>query len=580
MELQFIELTDLKTTNVNVRKVGAKETSDLVPSIKSLGLLQPLLVRPNCEPTNGGLTSEGFEIVAGQRRYHALLKIAEDETPEPVPCVVMEDSDDAKAIEASLAENIARLPMDETDQYKAFSALGKQGQTVEDISSQFGITERLVKQRLALGNLHAPILTAFRKDQINAQTIRTLTMATPTQQRAWWELAKSDEYTPTGDRLKQWLFGGGDIPVENALFDVANYDGATISDLFGEEVYFDNAEQFWALQNQAIADAKENYLANGWGEVVLLDVGSWWPQWNYISTSKEDGGRVYAQITKSGEVTFHEGYITEKEYRHKQAKEKGKPTKPKAEITKGMQNYLDLQRHAAVRTELLGHSGIALRLAVAQIIAGSDNLNAHADPQKANTVAIKDSLASNKAEDCFAAERQTIRELLGSAQSETETVVPLKDEWHRTTKLEETFAKLVALDDETVTRILTFVIAETLPSGSAMVEVLGNKLNVDMADYWQTEDTTTQSVFFDLLRDKQAINGMLKHIGGKSVADGNVTATAKVQKQIIKDYLNGERAPKNKDWQPRYMAFPMQAYTDKGGIEAMIKWKEVKKHFA
>ena len=40
----------------------------------------------------------------------------------------------------------------------------------------------------------------------------------------------------------------------------------------------------------------------------------------------------------------------------------------KPELTKAMQNYLDLHRHAAVRTELLGHQGIALRLAVAQII--------------------------------------------------------------------------------------------------------------------------------------------------------------------------------------------------------------------
>ena len=35
--------------------------------------------------------------------------------------------DNAKAIEASLAENIARLPMDEIDQYKAFAALVKEG---------------------------------------------------------------------------------------------------------------------------------------------------------------------------------------------------------------------------------------------------------------------------------------------------------------------------------------------------------------------------------------------------------------------------------------------------------------------
>ena len=104
MKLQHIDITDLKISPLNVRKHGEKKGDDLVPSIKALGLLQPLLVRKNCE---------GFEIVAGQRRFHACQSIAEDGGIEPLPCMVMDEGDDAKAIEASLAENIARLPMDE-----------------------------------------------------------------------------------------------------------------------------------------------------------------------------------------------------------------------------------------------------------------------------------------------------------------------------------------------------------------------------------------------------------------------------------------------------------------------------------
>ena len=96
-----------------------------------------------------------------------------------------------------------------------------------------------------------------------------------------------------------------------------------------------------------------------------------------------------------------------------------------------------------------------------------------------------------------------------------------------------------------------------------------------MAESWQVDET-----FLDLARDKEAINAMLKHIGGKRVADGNISATAKVQKKIIADYLDGTRQPHKKDWQPRYMDFPMRAYTKRGGIEAVDNWKAVKKHFA
>ena len=126
MKLQHIDLNDLKATRLNVRKTGAKDIADILPSIRSQGLLQPLLVRPNCE---------GYEIIAGQRRFHALRKLADeagDNRSAPVPCLVMDAGDDAKAVEASLAENLARLPMDEIDQYKAFAALAAKGLSLCD----------------------------------------------------------------------------------------------------------------------------------------------------------------------------------------------------------------------------------------------------------------------------------------------------------------------------------------------------------------------------------------------------------------------------------------------------------------
>ena len=566
MELQHIKLENLKTTAINVRKIGARDIADLEPSIRSLGVLQPLLVRPNCE---------GYEVIAGQRRFHALSRIAEDTEVEPVPCIVMADGDDAKAIEASLAENIARLPMDEIDQYKAFAALVKQGQGVGDIASQFGITERLVTQRLAIANLLPQILTAYRKDEIQAQTVRILTMATKKQQKAWLALFKSEEgYAPLGHSLKNWLFGGANIPTENALFDLEGYDGNIIADLFGEEAYFDNADAFWVAQNVAIADAKARYLADGWTDVIILDVGDYFPSYEYVDTAKEDGGKVYVRIAQNGEVTFYEGQLSRKAVK---AKEKatdgaGTDTSQKPELTKAMQNYLDLHRHSAVRAELLSHQGVALRLAVAQIIAGSDLWAIHADAQKANSEAIADSLASNKAEVQFDEERQSVLALLGLDGEETVTLK--KGDWDKFRDIHTVFAQLVSLEDSDVTRILTFVVAETLPCGSAMVEGLGNKLNVDTAQSWSPDQA-----FFDLLRDKQAINAMLKGIGGKAAADGNVSATAKVQKGIIQDYLNGTRTGGKEDWHPHYMAFPMSAYTKRGGIAAMESWNAVKIHY-
>lgn len=209
MQLTNINLTDLTISPANVRKHGrgkiAKNLDDLIPSIRGLGVLQPLLVRR---------VGDSFEIVAGQRRFRACETLAmDDDSFSTVPCLIMQDDDDARAVEASLAENIARLPMDEIDQYKAFAALLKQGRTAGEIASQFGVTERLVTQRLAIANLHAPILTAYRRDEVDAREVRTLTMATKRQQKAWWALHQSEDWAPTGRALTHWLFGGETIPV-------------------------------------------------------------------------------------------------------------------------------------------------------------------------------------------------------------------------------------------------------------------------------------------------------------------------------------------------------------------------------
>ena len=53
--------------------------------------------------------------------------------------------------------------------------------------------------------------------------------------------------------LKAWLFGGHEILTEVALFPLDSYTGQIVADLFGEQSYFADAEQFWRLQNEAIA---------------------------------------------------------------------------------------------------------------------------------------------------------------------------------------------------------------------------------------------------------------------------------------------------------------------------------------
>ena len=566
MKQQFIDIQELKISPLNVRKHGERSGEDLIPSIRANGVIQPLLVRKNCK---------GFEVLAGQRRYNAALSLAKEQEIDPIPCLVMEEGDDATAIEASLAENIARLPMDELDQYEAFRVLSKAGRSVEEIAFSFGVSDRMVKQRLALAELYPPILNAYRREEVDAGDLRSLTMATKKQQKAWWKLHSSeDDHAPTGYRLKSWLFGGDEIPVSNALFDLEGYKGAIVSDLFGEDQYFADCALFWEHQSKAIAALMQDYQYEGWSAVVLHDVGERWYKWECVKLSKEEGGEVHINCSANGEVSIHEGYLDEKTYRKRQkAIEAGtdgeKQTNTRPELTKPMQNYLALHRHSAVRSELLKHQNVALRFMVAGAIAG-----AKADAQKAARDDIAESLQTNKAEQPFQEERQIIRDLLDLEGDNHPTLLPRKDDWDRHMDVYTVFAKLLKLEDGDVLRILTFVAAEWLMVETPLVEVLGVMFKIDMQDHWQPDDA-----FFDLFKDKEAINAMLSEVGGEDVAKGNLTATAKTQKQIVRNFLEGKEREQVEGWQPLYMAFPMQGYTERGGIEAIDKWDTLKALF-
>ena len=98
----------------------------------------------------------------------------------------------------------------------------------------------------------------------------------------------------------------------------------------------------------------------------------------------------------------------------------------------------------------------------------------------------------------------------------------------------------------------------------------------DFSAYWSPDEA-----FFDLLRDKPTINTMVKEIAGKSVADGAVSDTAKVQKQIIKNRMAGHGVKDAKpDWLPKWAAFPAKPYKAVNGCAPAQASKHVEKLFS
>lgn len=567
MKLQHIELSHLKLSPLNVRRHSATdELAELTATIRSLGVIQPLLVRPNCE---------GFEVIAG-RLLACQAIAAEGGAVEPLPCAVMEEGDDAQALEASLAENIARLPMDEVDQYEAFAALIAQGRSIEDIAAQFGITEMLVKRRLAIAALIPPILDFYRAGDIDVPTIRHLTLATEKQQKAWLKLFKKG-VAPEGRWLKEWLFGG-EIPVSSALFPVEDYKGSIVADLFGEESYFADAGSFWKLQTKAIIERQAEYLNAGWSDVVIYDVGKSFQSYDKVKRPKGKGGKVYVASASNGEVSFHEGYLDQKEAARMdkaaaRAEETGtgkaEPAGEKPELTQAAMRYIDLHRQNAVRAELLKAPGLALRLAVAGIIGCSSPWTVRPESQSANGNAdTAASLKSNPATTAYGDELKAVRELLGFPGDG----FLCAGGYHSigSTKL---LGRLLELSDADLLRILTLLMAESLAAGSEAVEAAGQLLAVDMEKWWTPDDA-----FFVLLRDKQAINAMIGELAGKQAASFSLKDKTREQLAVIRHCLAGTGGQqKVESWEPRYFRFPMQSYTKRKGIPTLERGNAVKK---
>ena len=557
MKLSFIDLGKLSISKANMRYAKkAPDVSDILPTVRKRGVLVPLIVRPNCGP-------DAFEIVAGARRFTAAKIVADergDSEGEALPCAILEQGDDAAAIEASLIENIARLDPDEVTRWETFARLVREGGDIEDIAATFGIPELMVRRILALGNLIPRIRGLFRKGKIDRTTVRHLTLATKGQQKAWLALYDDpQQWAPTGHQLKSFLLGGACIPVKNALFDTEGMKGITL-DLFEQDSYFADAEAFWTAQNAAIDERRDAYLDKGWSDVVIIPPSEYFHAYEYVRMPKSKGGRVYVDVRANGEVEFHEGYVTDKEAKRiarGEAVDTG-PKVPRPEVTGTMQNYIDLHRHAAVRAALTGHPKVALRLMVAHAIVGSPLWTVRVEGQAARSDAVRESVETCKGETDFDAKRRSVLDLLNYSPEEPTVTGGNGDP----SGLVGLFFALLGLTDRAVMQVIAIVMGETLAVGSATVEAVGGEIGVDMARYWQADDA-----FFETLRDKQVLARIIAEVAGEPVAAANAGEKTKTLKQIVRDHLDGANGrEKVSGWVPRWIAFPPAAYTDRGGV--------------
>ena len=114
--------------------------SNLVSSIRDVGLLSPLLVRPAADGR--------YELIAGQRRLKACRSLGWT----LAPCNVAELSD-SEAMVASLAENFQRAEMSPIDRSDTFARLRGYFGTAEEVAKRVHLSVATVRRYRALENL-------------------------------------------------------------------------------------------------------------------------------------------------------------------------------------------------------------------------------------------------------------------------------------------------------------------------------------------------------------------------------------------------------------------------------------------
>jgi ParB family chromosome partitioning protein len=124
---------------------------ELAESIKSQGVMQPILVRP--VPSTGAGAASAYEIIAGERRYRAARLAGLDE----VPVLVREVADEAAAVMA-LIENIQREDLNPLEEAQGLQRLVSEFKlTHEQAAQAVGRSRSAASNLLRLLNLAAPV---------------------------------------------------------------------------------------------------------------------------------------------------------------------------------------------------------------------------------------------------------------------------------------------------------------------------------------------------------------------------------------------------------------------------------------
>ena len=158
-----LRLSEIEPNREQPRKSFSDEAiAALADSIREHGLLQPILVRP--------LSTGGYQIVAGERRWRAARMLGMDEVP-----VNIRELSDSETMQIAIIENLQREnlnPVEEAEGYRQL--LDKYGMTQEKVAKMVGKSRSAIANAVRLLELPERVLKMLENGDISAGHAKAL----------------------------------------------------------------------------------------------------------------------------------------------------------------------------------------------------------------------------------------------------------------------------------------------------------------------------------------------------------------------------------------------------------------------
>ncbi len=559
MTLKTVPLSALCPGKDNPRRHIDKDAiAGLAESIKTDGVLQNLVVERNGDGT--------FRVISGSRRLLALklLKrqgVIDGDYKVPVEIRKLGDGD---ALRIATIENVQRSDLEPIDEAEAFAKMLQTGASIDDVSAKTGLSGQTIRRRLALADLCDEVKEAVENGEVPLGIAEAMTLGTHDQQRSLLkDLQNGAEFDR--DAIRDMLCEQKPSAAI-AIFPLEQYTGTYTRDLFADEetTYFDDVEQFFALQKQAVEALAEKARKKA-AFIEVLNCYSV-PWWQYRDAEKGEKGGVVINLHPTGPVEMRRGLVRHevKEEVVEATREIPEAPKERPEVSAGLVRYAALHKSIALQAALLQNPRKAKEVAAVSLLLGllpSKRLSIDVHPC---VTAWDESANKPKALASISAELSRLSRLLGiefDARARVSNPNGLAD------TAVAVYQAVRGLSDDDLDRLSTVVVllsfgqssVDALDTGESLFNRVAADLGLGMRDWWLPD-----AEFLALLRRDQlesvAIEsgaslrmGKLKSYGKKELVDMLAKYFARTADPAA---TLDEHDQKGRCWQPGAMCFP------------------------